>query len=86
MADGKLTLPDDLISSKFPDEHTSNAKDEAWGGGIGEDKPLMSLLDESKEMRAPNSLSQGNCPDNNLKDSWRLDGQDKKDGGKFQLM
>ncbi|XP_021641851.2 protein ESSENTIAL FOR POTEXVIRUS ACCUMULATION 1 isoform X2 [Hevea brasiliensis] len=105
MADGKLTLPDDLISSKFPDEHTSNAKDEAWGGGIGEDKPLMSLLDESKDEVVSDSgmplspqwlytklvdakiptagASGGNCPDNNLKDSWRLDGQDKKDWRKI---
>ncbi|KAJ9189731.1 hypothetical protein P3X46_000987 [Hevea brasiliensis] len=116
MADGKLTLPDDLFSSKFPDEHTSNVKDEAWCGGTAEDKMQMSSLCESKdqvtsdnsiplspqwlyskpvdakiptagasgEMRAPNSLSHGNSPDNNLKDSWRLDGsQDKKDWRKI---
>ncbi|KAF2301854.1 hypothetical protein GH714_029890 [Hevea brasiliensis] len=38
----------------------------------------------SGEMRAPNSLSHGNSPDNNLKDSWWLDGsQDKKDWRKI---
>ncbi|KAJ0110742.1 hypothetical protein Patl1_03066 [Pistacia atlantica] len=108
MADGKLDLPDDLLSSKMLDQHRS-VKDEAWGG-TSEEKSLMGLLDESKdqvtpensiplspqwlyakpvdpktlttggEMRAPNSLPQGNTTDTNLKDSWRLDGsQDKKD-------
>ncbi|XP_031271430.1 uncharacterized protein LOC116129840 [Pistacia vera] len=108
MADGKLDLPDDLLSSKTLDQDRS-VKDEAWGG-TSEEKSLMGLLDESKdqvtpensiplspqwlyakpvdpktlttggEMRAPNSLPQGNTTDTNLKDSWRLDGsQDKKD-------
>ncbi|XP_044501243.1 uncharacterized protein LOC123222499 [Mangifera indica] len=108
MADGKLNLPDDFLSSKTLDQHRS-VKDEAWGG-TGEEKSLIGLLDESKdqvtsensiplspqwlyakpidpktltaggEMRAPNSLPQGNTTDTNLKDSWRLDGsQEKKD-------
>ncbi|XP_038695108.1 protein ESSENTIAL FOR POTEXVIRUS ACCUMULATION 1-like isoform X2 [Tripterygium wilfordii] len=47
MADGKLNLPEDLISSKSPDERFS-VEGEAWGGN-GEDKTLMGLLDESKD-------------------------------------
>ncbi|KAG8655973.1 protein ESSENTIAL FOR POTEXVIRUS ACCUMULATION 1 isoform X5 [Manihot esculenta] len=47
MADGKLTLPDDLLSS--------NVNVDCWGGGTGEDKNLMSLLVESKDQMPTDS-------------------------------
>ncbi|CAK7328341.1 unnamed protein product [Dovyalis caffra] len=56
MTDGKLNLPDDLLlSSKSTDERLSSFKDR---GGIGEDKALLSLPDESKgdQMTADNSI------------------------------
>ncbi|KAJ6302266.1 hypothetical protein OIU77_016367, partial [Salix suchowensis] len=47
MTDGKLDLPDDLLllSCKSTDERLSSFKDR---GGIGEDKALLSLPDDSK--------------------------------------
>ncbi|KAJ4729497.1 GYF domain-containing protein [Melia azedarach] len=47
MAEGKLDLPDDLLSSKTLDQHRS-VKHEAWGG-TGEEKSPMGLLDDSKD-------------------------------------
>ncbi|XP_021911691.1 uncharacterized protein LOC110825532 isoform X2 [Carica papaya] len=116
MVDGKLDLPEDLLSSQTIDEHCS-VKDESWEGN-GEEKVLMGLADETKDqvnsessiplspqwlyskstdakmlttgpsgkMRAPNPLPQGNSTDQNLKDSWRLDGaQDKKEWRKSAI-
>ncbi|KAK1552030.1 hypothetical protein Q3G72_009157 [Acer saccharum] len=101
MAQGKLDLPDDLLSSK-PSDHPWTPKGDASGGN--EDKGQMGLLDvskdqgasessiplspqwlyakpsETKDMRAPTSVSLGSSSDLNQKESWRLEGsEDKKD-------
>ncbi|KAG2702793.1 hypothetical protein I3760_06G107200 [Carya illinoinensis] len=53
MGEGKLDLPDDLISSK-PSDHSCTSKGEASGGN-GEEKGLMGFLDVSKDQVASES-------------------------------
>lgn len=53
MGEGKLDLPDDLLSSK-PSDHSWTSKVEGSGGNE-EEKGLMGLLDESKDQAASES-------------------------------
>ncbi|KAL5864527.1 hypothetical protein ACOSQ3_002041 [Xanthoceras sorbifolium] len=54
MADGKLDLPDYLLSSKTVVDQHPSIKDEAWEG-TGEEKSLMGLPDESKDQATSES-------------------------------
>lgn len=89
MADGTIDLPDDLLSTKAPDEHWTD-KDQATSESSIPLSPqwLYAKPVEAKiliggtsgETRAPNPIPHGNSTDPNQKDGWRLDGsQDKKD-------
>lgn len=89
MADGTIDFPDDLLSTKAPDEHWTD-KDQATSESSIPLSPqwLYAKPVEAKiliggtsgETRAPNPIPHGNSTDPNQKDGWRLDGsQDKKD-------
>ncbi|PPE02154.1 hypothetical protein GOBAR_DD00805 [Gossypium barbadense] len=56
MADGKLDLPDDLLSSKTSFDHSS-LKGEAWDGNL-EDKGHVGLLEGTKDQ----AISESNIP------------------------
>ncbi|KAK8687179.1 hypothetical protein V6N13_086009 [Hibiscus sabdariffa] len=56
MADGKLDLPDDLLSSKTISDHSS-PKGEAWERNL-EDKGLTGLLEDTKDQ----AISESNIP------------------------
>ncbi|KAK1258176.1 hypothetical protein QJS04_geneDACA024513 [Acorus gramineus] len=78
MGERKLDLPDDLLSSKSPDE-TWASKDQ----GISENSIplspqwLYAKPSESKDVRAPNP-SHGNFIDSAQKEGWRLDGNQER--------
>ncbi|XP_039042622.1 protein ESSENTIAL FOR POTEXVIRUS ACCUMULATION 1-like [Hibiscus syriacus] len=88
MDDGKLDLPDDLLSSKIGSEHSP--KDQLTSESSIPLSPqwLYSKVADAKmlpagttgDIKSPILLPRGASGDPNLKDSWRLDGsQDKKE-------
>ncbi|XVE66059.1 hypothetical protein DITRI_Ditri08aG0051100 [Diplodiscus trichospermus] len=92
MAEAKLDLPDDLLSSDRP----WTSKVEASGGNeekVDESKDQLTLessiplspqwlyakpTETKMDMRVPNSVSTVNSIDPNQKEGWRLDGSEEK--------
>ncbi|GAV71324.1 GYF domain-containing protein [Cephalotus follicularis] len=94
MAQGKLDLPDDLVSSK-PSDHSWTSKADASGGNLEFDDSkdqaasdssiplspqwLYAKPSETKmDSRVPPSASLGNATDPSQKEGWRLDGTEDK--------